>query len=504
MNGWYPRISQGGQVASGYGSVWIDGRQVAAQGFTPQWMGENDLVYKGQDDKLYVTDGTTSRLLFDIPVLRFAAGRGLFIPITPGGELIDASVDVALGHRAELLELGGQNTNRSLNYNNLRIVSGEPIAEPRAADGLVCWSLYTGMHDRGPWGMRLGGQPENLRRFLHGWEGNPVPFMTPEGPWLLTMTNWDLRLAPWGSKEGYIVKTGEDGNLNPDARFVGAEILVVCSNGAGTLLSTRIHLSAPRTDISVAAVPDSPPPPSLCATKYAPGSFGSCPICGHAKSIHQVLVEPQEPVMSMEMPQAVYDTYVKCVEKFPHSGSDDDRRAANRKAIETIRAKHGLRWVAKSEHNTGWAAASKDALACVEEEPVHGQKMDMFIWDMINGTTRQPVPRHESEPKRKAFALVPDTKDWLEDGEPQEPQEPEEPGEIETLRRLVAGLIEEMGALQARVKELEDRPPSSGSIDMVARESLAKLIIRLKGHTQGAKEILRTHSHKILGDGETF
>lgn len=131
----------------------------------------------------------------------------------------------------------------------------------------------------------------------------------------------------------------------------------------------------------------------------------------------------------MEMPADVYTTYTACVARFPHTGSDDDRRVAHRKAVATVRARHGGRWVCKSEHNLGWGSDSKDAVGRVADgvTPVHGQKCRMFIWDMIVGDTRQPKPRGESEEARDAYALIPEAFDWLTGA-----TDPVDPGEADT------------------------------------------------------------------------
>lgn len=119
----------------------------------------------------------------------------------------------------------------------------------------------------------------------------------------------------------------------------------------------------------------------------------------------------------MMMPQDVYNTYSACVAKFPHTGTDDDRREANRKAVATLRALHGPQWVCKSEHNLGWPSASKDAVGYVPSgTAIHGQKVSMYIWDMINGVSRQPNPRGEADAPREAYALVPDPEDFLGGG----------------------------------------------------------------------------------------
>ena len=139
--------------------------------------------------------------------------------------------------------------------------------------------------------------------------------------------------------------------------------------------------------------------------------------------------------MQMELPREIYETYRAVAEKFASlhaSPNDDDRREAHKRSVQTIRARHhgtgvldGSRYVCKSQHSNGWAAASKDALAFVDPSfgPVeHGRRSSMFMFDMISGSSRKtfgfPVVAHnfsEQPANPDAFILVPDTHDWLQE-----------------------------------------------------------------------------------------
>jgi hypothetical protein len=72
-------------------------------------------------------------------------------------------------------------------------------------------------------------------------------------------------------------------------------------------------------------------------------------------------------------------------------GSDDDRRALQKKICETVRARKGPRWVWKSNHGIGIANA-KDAIAEIPEGDVFtpNQRQRLYIWDLFNGGTREP------------------------------------------------------------------------------------------------------------------
>lgn len=122
----------------------------------------------------------------------------------------------------------------------------------------------------------------------------------------------------------------------------------------------------------------------------------------------------------MILPRNIYDTWEAVADKFKvlHQGTDDQRREATKRGVQTIRARHGAQgshYICKSQHNTGWAAASKDALAYVEGTPIHGVVTPMVMWDMINGVSREtnawPIEGHDGT----AYILIPEAYDWLED-----------------------------------------------------------------------------------------
>lgn len=121
----------------------------------------------------------------------------------------------------------------------------------------------------------------------------------------------------------------------------------------------------------------------------------------------------------MVLPLHIHATWKSVAEKFKDlhaSKNDDDRRLATKRGIQTIRARHGeegQHYICKSQHNTGWDSASKDALAYVEGEAIHGQKMQMHMFDMIDGNSRRTNvwPIHSGE--GEAYVLIPGPFDWL-------------------------------------------------------------------------------------------
>jgi hypothetical protein len=128
-------------------------------------------------------------------------------------------------------------------------------------------------------------------------------------------------------------------------------------------------------------------------------------------------------VPEMTLPDQVHQIVAAVARKFIdlHRGTDDDRREATKRGVQTIRAKlvgqgvlDGARWVHKTQHSN-LAAPSKDAIAFVPEGPIeHGRRAGMFMFDTINGTTREANPPGPGE-FGEQFILVVEPKDWLED-----------------------------------------------------------------------------------------
>ena len=166
--------------------------------------------------------------------------------------------------------------------------------------------------------------------------------------------------------------------------------------------------------------------------------------------------------MNKRMPDDVYATLSAVVEKYPHTGTDDERREAMKKVVATIRARHGLAWTWKTEHQS-LIAPSKDGLGYVADgsPAVHGQFTQMFIFDTINGGTRRPnAPPMMSEEPRPAHVVLVTPQDWLADAQPTPPPEPRTPWTWSTP------------AVRSRIDSVRTRPsrvwtaPASDTISM--------------------------------------
>lgn len=161
----------------------------------------------------------------------------------------------------------------------------------------------------------------------------------------------------------------------------------------------------------------------------------------------------------MELPPEVYATLTAVVAKFPHTGTDEDRRVAMEKVIQTLRARHGLQYVWKTEHQS-LIAPSKDGMGFVPNElPVHGRLTPMYIWDTISGGTRQVnAPPLVSEALRSAYVLAPEPKDWLASDPPPPPPPPPAPADLSAVLEKLARLEAQIAAVKLLVDEVRARP----------------------------------------------
>ena len=227
----------------------------------------------------------------------------------------------------------------------------------------------------------------------------------------------------------------------------------------------------------------------------------------------------------MDLPRPIYDTWKAVADKFKalHQGTDDERRLATRRGVQTIRARHrggagvldGSRYCAKTEHSN-LEAQSKDALAFVPDGPVeHGRLATMFMFDMINGSSREtnpfPVGAHnheESPPNPDAFILLGpwpegDAFDWLAGtpvrdtaGDTRPPVTPavDLTPVLERLARLEAELASLKGkALDKTALDAALGPAIGAALDGL----LPQLVVEGRTETRGIGPL--GHSHALTG-----
>jgi hypothetical protein len=127
---------------------------------------------------------------------------------------------------------------------------------------------------------------------------------------------------------------------------------------------------------------------------------------------------PNPGATTMRLSPEVFATFAATVQKFSalHHGTDDERREGTKRGVETLRARHSDRYVCKAGGPGN--PPSKDAFAFVPAGPLDERReADMFIFDMVNGSTREAVDPGDV-PLAKQWVVPTDTKDWLADDVP--------------------------------------------------------------------------------------
>lgn len=293
-NGFFPKWFSDGRIASaihdGAGTICIWERGAseprhAGVGIQPHPKGTQTVVVKGANKRLVEVNVLTGAIVADLgPEPDYhAAGGGKFITSNEKGA---AYVAVSRhGRRAWIVEHGSNGNDNSVIVEGVSggadiIVARGSCHDVRIEHDLLVWAQQEQAGNdstRRIFGvdLALGGAPRKISVFP-GWSTKPVPIATPSGPWVLYITNDDLRLHPWGVASGFIERTGADQNFNPDAICLMANAIWACWNRSnGELRRRDILFSEPREDCSKASggvVVVTPPAPKVPCEKRYPGA----------------------------------------------------------------------------------------------------------------------------------------------------------------------------------------------------------------------------------------
>lgn len=266
IDGWYSRVYEDGTIVSGASTVTL-GTTPLGLGIAPQRFDESQLIIKAFDDRPYLVPlrpySNADRVQMGSECTMIAAGGGRLVSAVVGSGVIWVAMS-RQGTAAHVEEIGGSNFRRTLwwEFHAGPLVSEEPINFCRAEGDAIVWTYFGGPRGREIRGARMGSAVEALQ-LSRSAELSAVPIPTPDGMWVMVQTNDDLRLAPWGETHGYIISTGEDQNLHPDAcwQVNGSGILVVANDGHGNRVGPwLIALDEVRVDLLAAeptpALPD--------------------------------------------------------------------------------------------------------------------------------------------------------------------------------------------------------------------------------------------------------
>jgi hypothetical protein len=356
MNGWFSRINaQTGQVASGAGEVFVDGRSLGF-GHLFDWFDAQTLLVKGHGDRPTLINIHTGERqeLTDYAVNQAAGGGGSWMGT--GGSVIWCAVS-RTGERAWIEERGGSNDDRSLFVDGLPIVQFQPINYCRIDAGYVTWSFFA-RGKREVWGKRPGHGPERLNVYS-GDSLFAVPVLTSLGPFVVVQSHTALHVAPWGENRGTLIATGNDKNFHPDAAWTPQGLLVVWNDDRGEQGRQFIDLTR-RDTLELGVVPSNPLP------------------------IPPVITPDPEPI-SMKLDPRVRALLIQFAAKFPVPQTPGGGEAHEERARQwSIRFCEQVDFSLPGE---GYGTKRADSGRPFSKDTISQQRDgEMVTWDLLVGT----------------------------------------------------------------------------------------------------------------------
>ena len=275
-NGWVPEFSPDGcSLASGLGSVWVNGRQVAAQGWMPVWVSPTRIVFNGfraNGEGLRFSDAPfTSVGDVDVPadfvtfggVTDVDAANGVFAAYHAAG---DFAVLTSAGHRfpqrlapaisasdGAIAMISRDDKTLFLAMNGTEImIATEPMGAVTVdvQGDWVVWQAATATGFRTHGYRRSTGARPDVTASNKTHEFFPILIPVGSEMWLLSFDNGGapdrLYLRPIGSTDVIVIASGEI--RLPTARYHAASnrIRVAWSNEAGVSRLAEIDPAAPR------------------------------------------------------------------------------------------------------------------------------------------------------------------------------------------------------------------------------------------------------------------
>jgi hypothetical protein len=162
--------------------------------------------------------------------------------------------------------------------------------------------------------------------------------------------------------------------------------------------------------------------------------------------------KPMEP---KRLPQGIHAIVVALYTRHKElaRGTDDQRRVLQKMICETVRAHYGPTYGWKSNHGID-IANSTDALAELPAGVVfkRNERQEIHVWDLFDGTSREPFPPHMSEVVHQFFVPV-EPIDHLsgttpEKPKPNEPSPPDDHDVPPTSPDVIADILRRLAALE--------------------------------------------------------
>ena len=282
---WYPHFSVEGRIASGSGTVYLEGQRIGAPGWQARWIRADAAIWNsGSDTRITSAAGTTQHSASAFAVL--AAGNGVWAGWNEQGVFLNGQALDAAGDQPWISREGQivyktdrQSSTHAIVYNHQQVAPRGHNVNPRCEGGVVVWSEHQSQYVLATRGWR-GHGIEDLRVIPES-EIESVPIATPDGPFVLTSTDWGFFIRPWGLKNGWMY---QGDCFTPDAICLDRIIYVTGwsgTQGRALLLKFPLHLArapirSPRTDPAPGPQPDPTPtnpvpqPPAVSLPDHFP------------------------------------------------------------------------------------------------------------------------------------------------------------------------------------------------------------------------------------------
>lgn len=241
----FPKWSPSGlrlAYETGNGRIVIQSERsfVEFAGNRPCWLTEETLLHTTNNGATFALGNPQP--VYPTELHELAAGGGQWggVDLARGGEFVLGGVPQGYRAGQPFFDRDG----------NLIVRKDDSRLEPTCLGALSAWKViergFVGVETS--WGHRYPG------------EGYPRLIWTTDGPELLTMTNTGLRIRRVGEADrGYVILTGENRNLEPDAVYRNGAIWIACNSG----VLAPVHLNGPRSQFVDPPPPPPPPPPPL-------------------------------------------------------------------------------------------------------------------------------------------------------------------------------------------------------------------------------------------------
>lgn len=270
-NGWFPKLNERGEVASGAGEIslkLVTGDRQLGIGWIGGWINNDWIVYNGADNNtLTVLFNVRDNRRIEVPQSYnfYAAGGGQWMgtlansaPFTrrySGDQIIqeipDSGVPTMATNGKWAYLTPWHDNHKTLVVNGSPLVSGQ-IFDVALTPRAVVWSTFTGRATKAVFGQLNGGPTQNIS--VLDWEG-PIACDAADTTWVVSVTQTGLIARKFGATRGY---SWHGEFFNPSCVVLNGQLRIASSSSRGEL--QVISPSGPEVDLREPVVTPPPPP----------------------------------------------------------------------------------------------------------------------------------------------------------------------------------------------------------------------------------------------------